>query len=208
MAEIGWVKLHRKLKNWRWYKDQSTKALFLHLLIEAEWSGEGRGQIITTESDLEKETGLSRQQVRTAMKHLISTNEITKKVTNGLTNKVTDKKTVITIENYSFYQGDDVDVNQEANQQEGFNSTNEQPTSNQSTIDIKNYEEVIKNIKNNSARARVRHGDGVSINEEGRDLALLMAPEHREKLYELREHLRKCDLEYAKNETGLNEVDL
>ncbi|MBR2724639.1 MAG: hypothetical protein IKB72_04305 [Ruminococcus sp.] len=204
MPEIGWVKLHRKLKNWRWYKDQPTKALFIHFLLEAEWVGDNRGQIITTESDLEKETGLSRQQIRTAIKHLQATKEITKQVTNGLTNKVTDKKTVITIENYNLYQGEDIEPNQEANQQEEFNLTNDQPTSNQSTINIKNYEEVIKNIKNNSARAHVRHADGVSINEEGRDLALLMAPEHREKLYELREHLRKCDLEYAEAERGQN----
>lgn len=204
MPEIGWVKLHRKLKNWRWYKDQPTKALFIHFLLEAEWVGDNRGQIITTESDLEKETGLSRQQIRTAIKHLQATKEITKQVTNGPTNKVTDKKTVITIENYSLYQGEYIELNQEANQQEEFNLTNDQPTSNQSTINIKNYEEVIKNIKNNSACARVRHADGVSINEEGRDLALLMAPEYREKLYELREHLRKCDLEYAEAERGQN----
>lgn len=196
MAECGWVKLHRKLKNWRWYKDLPTKALFLHLLIEAEWSGEGRGQVITTESDLERDTGLSRQQVRTAMKHLQATNEITKKVTNGLTNKVTDKKTVITIENYSLYQGADEDDNQQANQQGEINLTNEQPTSNQSTINIKNYEEVIKNINNNSARAHVRHADGVSINDdEG------INP----RLKELREQIKTGSMEFY---SDFNEVNL
>ena len=196
MAESGWVKLHRKLKNWRWYKDLPTKALFLHLLIEAEWSGEGRGQVITTESDLERDTGLSRQQVRTAMKHLQATNEITKKVTNGLTNKVTDKKTVITIENYSLYQGADEDDNQQANQQGEINLTNEQPTSNQSTINIKNYEEVIKNIKNNNARARVRHTDGVSINDDE-----AIDP----RLKELREQIKTGNMEFY---SEYNEVDL
>lgn len=196
MAESGWVKLHRKLKNWRWYKDLPTKALFLHLLIEAEWSGEGRGQVITTESDLERDTGLSRQQVRTAMKHLQATNEITKKVTNGLTNKVTDKKTVITIENYSFYQGADEDDNQQANQQGEINLTNEQPTSNQSTINIKNYEEVIKNIKNNSARAHARHADGVSIND---DEAI------NPRLKELREQIKTGNMEFY---SDFNEVNL
>ena len=196
MAESGWVKLHRKLKNWRWYKDLPTKALFLHLLIEAEWSGEGRGQVITTESDLERDTGLSRQQVRTAMKHLQATNEITKKVTNGLTNKVTDKKTVITIENYSLYQGADEDDNQQANQQGEINLTNEQPTSNQSTINIKNYEEVIKNIKNNSARAHARHADGVSINDDE-----AIDP----RLKELREQIKTGNMEFY---SEYNEVDL
>lgn len=196
MAGIGWVKLHRKLKDWCWYKDQPTKALFIHFLLEAEWVGDNRGQIITTESDLEKETGLSRQQIRTAMKHLQATKEITKQVTNGLTNKVTDKKTVITIENYSFYQGEDIESNQEANQQEEFNLTNEQPTSNQSTINIKNYEEVIKNIKNNSARARVRHADGVSINDDE-----IIDP----RLKELREQIKTGNMEFY---SQYNEVDL
>ena len=196
MPEIGWVKLHRKLKNWRWYKDQPTKALFIHFLLEAEWVGDNRGQIITTESDLEKETGLSRQQIRTAIKHLQATKEITKQVTNGLTNKVTDKKTVITIENYSFYQGEDIEPNQEANQQEEFNLTNEQPTSNQSTINIKNYEEVIKNIKNNNARARVRHTDGVSINDDE-----AIDP----RLKELREQIKTGNMEFY---SEYNEVDL
>lgn len=199
MPEIGWVKLHRKLKNWRWYKDQPTKALFIHFLLEAEWVGDNRGQIITTESDLEKETGLSRQQIRTAIKHLQATKEITKQVTNGLTNKVTDKKTVITIENYSLYQGEDIEPNQEANQQEEFNLTNEQPTSNQSTINIKNYEEVIKNIKNiknNSARARVRHADGVSINDDE-----AIDP----RLKELREQIKTGNMEFY---SEYNEVDL
>lgn len=196
MAGIGWVKLHRKLKDWCWYKDQPTKALFIHFLLEAEWVGDNRGQIITTESDLEKETGLSRQQIRTAMKHLQATKEITKQVTNGLTNKVTDKKTVITIENYSFYQCEDIESNQEANQQEEFNLTNEQPTSNQSTINIKNYEEVIKNIKNNSARARVRHADGVSINDDE-----IIDP----RLKELREQIKTGNMEFY---SQYNEVDL
>ena len=196
MAGIGWVKLHRKLKDWCWYKDQPTKALFIHFLLEAEWVGDNRGQIITTESDLEKETGLSRQQIRTAIKHLQATKEITKQVTNGLTNKVTDKKTVITIENYSFYQGEDIESNQEANQQEEFNLTNEQPTSNQSTINIKNYEEVIKNIKNNSARARVRHADGVSINDDE-----IIDP----RLKELREQIKTGNMEFY---SQYNEVDL
>lgn len=196
MADIGWVKLHRKLKDWCWYKDQPTKALFIHLLLEAEWTGEGRGQVITTEGDLEKDTGLSRQQIRTALKHLQATNEVTKKVTNGLTNKVTNKKTVITIENYSVYQGEDDDDNQQANQQENFNLTNEQPTSNQSTIYIKNKEEVIKNIKNNSARAHARHGLGVSINDDS---------ETSDRLETMRAQIKQANTEFY---SSFNEVEL
>lgn len=196
MADIGWIKLHRKLKEWRWYKDQSTKALFIHLLLEAEWVGENRGQIVTTESKLMEETGLSRQQVRTALGHLISTNEVTKEVTNDTTNKATNKRTVITIENYSIYQGDDVGCNQQGNQQANQNLTNEQPTSNQSTIYIKNKEEVIKNIKNNNARTHARHGLGVSIERD---------PEVEDNIRKMREQIEQGRREFFSN---YNEVDL
>ena len=35
MANEGYIKLYRKMKKWGWYKDQNTKDVFLHLLLEA-----------------------------------------------------------------------------------------------------------------------------------------------------------------------------
>ena len=184
MATNGWIKLHRKMKEWQWYKDQPTKALFIHLLFEAEWMDvicEGevvkKGQVVTTEADLSTGTGLSRQQVRTALAHLISTNEITKTSTN--------KKTVITVENYNLYQAECVGYNQNSNQnndqQTNQQVTNDQPTGNQPTIDIKNNNNL-NNYKNIDARARVRHDDGVSISDS---------------LERMREQIRRGRMEYA-----------
>lgn len=113
----GWIKLHRQLLEWEWYKDQNTKALFLHLLLIANFK-EGtkvlgfvlhKGQVITKLSKLSEETGLSVQQVRTALKHLLSSGEITQKVTN--------KFRIITVVNWAFYQSgmDIVTINQQAN---------------------------------------------------------------------------------------------
>ena len=77
------VKIFRKMINWEWYTDVNTKTLFLHCLLKANWkpgSWKGqkyeRGQFITSLPSLAKETGLSVQEVRTAISHLKETYEI------------------------------------------------------------------------------------------------------------------------------------
>ena len=117
----GWIKIHRQLIDWGWYKDVPTKVLFLHLILRAqfqssEFRGEKieRGQLITGRVQLSQETGLSVQSVRTALNHLISTSEITIKTFN--------KFSIITVLKYNDYQID----NQQNNQQ----LTNNQPTTN------------------------------------------------------------------------------
>ena len=81
----GWVKLHRKMINWEWYQDTNTFKLFCHFLLIAnvadkKWKGITikRGQFVRTLANLAVETGLTIDEVRTAIKHLESTNEITR----------------------------------------------------------------------------------------------------------------------------------
>ena len=125
--------------NWEWYKDSNTKGVFIHCLLKANWKDgkfEGkvikRGSFVTGRKKLAEELELSEQQVRTALKHLISTNEITISTTN--------KYSVITIVNYELYQ----QVNQQTNQQ----LTNNQPTTNQQLTTIEEYKN--NRIKDNS----------------------------------------------------------
>jgi hypothetical protein len=126
----NWIKLFTKFVAWEWYKDQNTKALFIHCLLKANWKDgkfEGmvipRGSFVTGRKKLAQELGLSEQEVRTALKHLISTNELTSKTTN--------KFSIISVVNYELYQ----QVNQQLNQQ----STNNQPTTNQQLTTIEEY---------------------------------------------------------------------
>jgi hypothetical protein len=78
------IKLYEQIMSWGWYLDVSTFKLFIHLLLKANYS-EGvfqgikveRGQLVTSLAHLSKETGLTIQQVRTAIDHLISTGEVT-----------------------------------------------------------------------------------------------------------------------------------
>lgn len=97
------VKLDRNILKWGWYTDTPTKALFLHLILTAnvetkKWQDIviKRGQVVTSIQKLSSETGLSVRQVRTALNHLNSTNEVTQSSTT--------RYTLITLTNYDRYQ--------------------------------------------------------------------------------------------------------
>lgn len=129
----GWVKLHRQILEWEWYSDNNCFRLFLHLLLKANHK-EKRfkgielkvGSIVTSRDLLARETGLSSQQIRTALNKLISTNEITS-VTSS-------QGTIIQIVSYEKYQ---VSTNE---------ITNEQPASNQRVTTNKNVNKEKKEI--------------------------------------------------------------
>ena len=129
----GWIKLHRQILEWEWYSDNNCFRLFLHLLLKANHK-EKRfkgielkvGSIVTSRDLLARETGLSSQQIRTALTKLISTNEIT--------SKTSSQGTIIQIVSYEKYQ---VPTNE---------ITNEQPTSNQQSTtnnNVKNEKKFI-----------------------------------------------------------------
>lgn len=80
----NYVKISRKILEWGWYRDEHTKSLFLHCLLKANWKdGEfkgiviKRGQFATSIPKLQVELELTSNEVRTAIKHLKSTGEIT-----------------------------------------------------------------------------------------------------------------------------------
>jgi hypothetical protein len=121
----GWIKLHRQILEWEWYSDNNCFRLFLHLLLKANHK-EKRfkgielkvGSIVTSRDLLARETGLSSQQIRTALTKLISTNEITS-VTSS-------QGTIIQIVSYEKFQVTTSEI------------TNEQQTSNKRVTTNKN----------------------------------------------------------------------
>jgi len=131
----GWIKLHRQILEWEWYSDNNCFRLFLHLLLKAnhkERRFKGMeleiGTIVTSRDLLARETGLTGQQIRTALNKLILTNEIT--------SVSSPQGTIIQIVNYEKYQ---IATNE---------ITNEQPTSNQRITTNNN----VKNNKENTYR--------------------------------------------------------
>lgn len=136
----GFIKIHRKLLNWEWSDDVPTFNLFIHLLLianfeDAKYRGEliKRGQLKTGRHELAKITGLSEMQIRTSLNKLKSTNEITIESTN--------KFSIITLVNYSLYQGNNIDDNQQNNQQNNQQITNKQPADNQQITTSKEEKE-------------------------------------------------------------------
>lgn len=137
MLREGFVMVYRKLIDWEWYDDKNTLVVFLHLLLTVnyepkQWHGRTieRGQRVVGREALAMETHLSVQNVRTALKHLISTNEITIKSTKEFS--------LITLNNFDKYQP--------CNQQFNQSPTNLQPTSNHNEIKLINKESNNKEI--------------------------------------------------------------
>lgn len=105
MSDDGWIKLDRKILNWRWYKDANTMRVFIHLLLTASFADNWfesieihRGEAVVSYEGLANTLNLSVQNVRTAIKHLKSTGEVTA--------KPYAKFQVISIVNYDLYQGE------------------------------------------------------------------------------------------------------
>ena len=100
---MGHIKLHRKLFEWEWYGVPEMTALWIHLLLSANWEQKTwrglvieRGQFVTSLSTLANDTGLSFSQVRLCLKRLQDSGQIKIDATNQMTK--------ITICNYDSYQ--------------------------------------------------------------------------------------------------------
>lgn len=121
----NWIKLSREILDWEWYSEPNTFRVFVDLLLNAQYKDSRyrgneikRGQLITSVDAICKRTGLSIQNVRTALANLEETGEI---------NKQTNKRvTLITICKYDTYQGE----SEEGNKQTNKRVTNNQQTSN------------------------------------------------------------------------------
>ena len=79
----GFIKMHRRIVEWEWYRDIPVRVLFEHLLLRANYKDlrfRGceirRGSLAASRRSLAEETGLSEQQIRTALEKLRCTGEI------------------------------------------------------------------------------------------------------------------------------------
>lgn len=132
MTREGFVKLPRSLLDWQWLGNSNTLVVYIVLLLSAnwkdtEWQGVKlkRGQLITGRVQLAEKCHLSEQNIRTALNHLKSTNEITIETTS--------QYSIITINNYDFDQQDNQQINQPL--------TNDQPSANQPSTTVEEVKE-------------------------------------------------------------------
>lgn len=119
MSKQGFIVFPRNFVDWQWYTDPIVCRVFEHLVFmcnhtDKEWRGIliKRGSLVTSYASLSTQTGLTVQEIRTALRKLQSTNDITKQSTN--------KNTLIIVTNYDLLQ-------------EYQQTINKQPTNNQQT---------------------------------------------------------------------------
>lgn len=148
----GSIALNRQIFDWEWWGDHNVTRLWITILMLANWKDKQwqgktikRGSFITSYPRLADATGLSIQQVRTAISKLKSTGEIQQIVTN--------KYQLIIVVNYEKYQDFSSDDNSQAtdNQQ----SNNIQITDNQQQLNKENKgNKDNKGINNSSSCLR------------------------------------------------------
>lgn len=156
VAVNGFVKFDRKIKHWGWYTDINTFKLFFHLVTFANFKDEEflgkvikRGQMARSLSSLASETGLTVNEIRTAIKHLESTKEITS-VSQG-------KYTLFTVTNYDLYQTDSQPFNNDLTTES--QSINNRLTTNEEYKNIRTKElEKEKNKKKKDAYDSILEG--------------------------------------------------
>lgn len=140
----GWIKLHKKMTKWQWFKHSNTLQLFIYVLITANYEDKywgnvlvKRGELITSLGHLAEGTGLSVQQVRTALENLYSSGELIRQEKNN------KHFTHLTICNYSIYQENTESSNNQITIKQ--QSNNNQITTTKEYKNIRNKEEYISN---------------------------------------------------------------
>ena len=125
----GYIKIDRGIMEWEWWDDDKVLKLWLTILLLANWEDKKwhgkeipRGSFWTSIESLSEASGLSTQEVRTALCKLISTGEVTSKATN--------QGRLITVVKYGVFQDDTSKSNKQPN-----NQPNKQATT---TEEIKN----------------------------------------------------------------------
>ena len=151
----GFIKMHRKFMEWEWYGDNNTKVLFLHCLLSVNWADRKwrgkivkRGTFLTSIERLAGETCISYQNVRTSLKRLKSTHEITYVTTR--------KGTCITVCKFDSYNCSIEDANAPANAPANGQPTDSQQTANRQLTskgevkEGKEGKELKKNVRNSA----------------------------------------------------------
>lgn len=99
----GWIKIYRQLLQWEWFDKPEMVQIFMYFLLKANqadkvWHGITirRGQVLTSLATINRDIKMSERTIRTCIKRLKKTNEVSIETTN--------RYTIITICNYDNYQ--------------------------------------------------------------------------------------------------------
>jgi hypothetical protein len=184
----GYIRLWRKIMNESFYMNAKCYHIATHLLMIANHKDKTflfnnqeitikRGQLLTGRKQLSLMTGESEQECRSALTRLQSCKFITIKSTN--------KYSVITVNKYEEYQGNQPTKLHINNQQ----ITNKQPTDNQQ-ITTNNNDNNDKNEKNDNKT----HTAIVEFFNQALKTKLTLSPERQDVIVECMERGRSVDM--------------
>ena len=177
-----WVKLYRKIEQWRWYTHPKMVHLLIHFLIKAKAILSGNDftfQLETSYNLLSKETGISVQSVRTCIKKMQSSGVIeflpsptnlfsTIRVCNYENYQVTNKVRGV-IDNHSYGNKGTIPGELDVDFENSKKSTNLNistshcpPTSYESTKTSKGTTRAREGHDKGTTRARQRHDKGTT----------------------------------------------
>lgn len=160
-TDNGYMKLFRKISEWEWYDDPITFKVFLHFLITARWqdgSWHGieikRGEVLESLPSIAQKNGLTVQNVRTAIQHLLNTNSITIRKSG--------RCHVYRVSEYEKYQGQH-DYQQESNREvtENQQESNREVTAHKERKESKEgkKERVLRESKDSLSQSdQIAHG--------------------------------------------------
>ena len=144
----GFVKIYRDITDWGWYTEPNTLRVYLHCILKAnytekEWKGIKipTGSFVTSYSNLAKELILTVQKVRTALKNLQNS--------KNLTIKSTHRFSIIEVNCYQFYQSLNTVTNNQLTHCQHADNTQLTTTNkrNKGRKEKRNYHEIFQKIK-------------------------------------------------------------
>lgn len=163
-SEIGWIRLYRKMTEWRWYGVPNMMAVFIHLLLSANHK-DGycygfevkRGQVLTSQAKIMERINIKRGALRECLDKLAASGEVVIVTTN--------RHSLITICNYDSYQGGEDDNNQQGASKPPANSQQSESRTLSHTDTLTVTNNIIKNKKNgkNEKTERMEDAEKESI---------------------------------------------
>lgn len=142
----GYIRLYRSLIDWKFYGDPIAMALWVHILLEANWQEKwwrgiqiDRGSFITSEVKLAEELQISRNTVRKWLKRFESDGQISIESTN--------KFTRINVINYSNFQDQEAEREHQDEHQSEQQSEHQGEHQSEHNIKKKRNKEINTNTK-------------------------------------------------------------
>lgn len=165
----GFIYLYRQFKNWRYYKNDNIKSVFIHCLLSAYWKDEiiteykgksidppivvPKGSFITSRRKMAKDLDKTESEIRYALKKLSTPEEQPTVAANHCTQEIelttTQSYTIVNICNFDMFQPLK-DVLQPTKCEDFYPHNNPQLQPQLNNINTKEDKKDIKDIKDKS----------------------------------------------------------